>query len=91
MSHTFFSFTRSDLRKSVSTYAEAKASYRSTVRHADESIPSNNTSPSMRWPTRLIDAGRCLADRAGSTHAACLPSLLCIGAMKAGTFELRQW
>jgi hypothetical protein len=76
----------------VSTYAEAKASYGRTVRHADGASSSNNaSSTAFGWPSRPVDAGRCLADAAASTQAACLPSLLCIGAMKAGTFELRQW
>lgn len=39
----------------------------------------------------LVDAGRCLMDRKDGSYAYCFPSLICIGAMKAGTFELKQW
>jgi len=39
----------------------------------------------------LIGAGRCYTKKKGENQAYCLPSLVCIGAMKAGTFELKQW
>ena len=39
----------------------------------------------------LLDGGVCLRDGASVRAAHCLPSLVCIGAMKAGTFELKTW
>mmetsp|Transcript_75441 Transcript_75441/g.214583 ORF Transcript_75441/g.214583 Transcript_75441/m.214583 type:complete len:408 (-) Transcript_75441:185-1408(-) len=39
----------------------------------------------------IVDAGTCLLDAKSKSTVHCFPSLICIGAMKAGTFELKSW
>eukprot|EP00613_Pedinella_sp_CCMP2098_P054673 CAMPEP_0171883710 /NCGR_PEP_ID=MMETSP0992-20121227/40330_1 /TAXON_ID=483369 /ORGANISM="non described non described, Strain CCMP2098" /LENGTH=221 /DNA_ID=CAMNT_0012509955 /DNA_START=60 /DNA_END=722 /DNA_ORIENTATION=- len=61
---------------------------------ADEGLYSRRVSTfqdAKRNQSGLVDAGRCFLTNSGSVKAHCLPSLVCIGAMKAGTFELKQW
>jgi len=50
-----------------------------------------STLAAVRRNHSLVDAGHCFLHSEGDSKAPCLPSLICIGAMKAGTFELKQW
>jgi len=38
-----------------------------------------------------VDAGTCVIDIERTERVHCFPSLICIGAMKAGTYELKSW
>jgi [heparan sulfate]-glucosamine 3-sulfotransferase 5 len=49
------------------------------------------TFSSAKRNSSFVDSGQCLQWRQGDGYGYCFPSLICIGAMKAGTFELKQW
>jgi hypothetical protein len=75
-----------DLR--TSAYSKRVATFASARKEFKDARHSHTSGNATSGP---VDAGKCYHYSSHDAAAMCLPSLVCIGAMKAGTFELKQW